>query len=334
MSWSGGQKIGMKIVELKYRTTKIIKPVAPYNFDATVFKPSHYPDPTGIYEKGKFWFAMRFENKIYGIKLVNQGTIQKPRVQINIFSKGNLAGSQLEQIIHELDYRFEFYKDISEFYRKFKKDKVLSPFLKKWYGMHGSCALSLYDLLMIGIFLQNTIIRRSAQMTKIMLEKYGAKVRFDRKEIFAFWRPEEMMKVPERELRNLKIGYRAKLFIKLSESFVREKFDEIELRKLPLEQVQKRLLRLYGVGPETARILLVEPLHHYEIFEHIAPWQQKIYSRLLFNKKLVPAHRIIRYIQRKWGKWAALAASYIWEDIFWQRAQGRKIKWLEKEIRL
>ena len=171
-------------------------------------------------------------------------------------------------------------------------------------------------------------------MTKDMLEKYGIKVKFDDREIYYFWKPEKMMNVSEQELRDLKVGYRAKLFVKLSKTFVEEKINEAELRKLPVEEARQRLLTLYGVGPETARILLVEALHHYDIFNHVAPWQQKIYSRLLFNRKLVPTDRIIKYIKNRWGKWANLAASYIWEDIFWQRKQGKKINWLEKEIRL
>ena len=93
-------------------------------------------------------------------------------------------------------------------------------------------------------------------------------------------------------------------------------------------------MKLYGVGPETARILLQEALHHYDIFEHVAPWQQKIYSRLLFNKELVPTERIIKYIKTNWKERASLAAHYIWEDIFWQRKHGKNIEWLEKEIRL
>jgi len=277
---------------------------------------------------------MRLGNKIYGIKMENKGMTDKPRVKISIFSKSKLSKNELENIIEELNFRFEFNRDILEFFRRFKNDKILSPFLKRWYGMHGSCSQSLYGLLMIGIFLQNTIIKRSVQMTKDMLEKYGVKVKFDGKEVYEFWKLEEMAKVPEEELRKLKVGYRAKLFIKSSQTFVKEKIDENELRQLPLEDAKEKLLKLYGVGPETARILLTEALHYYDIFDHVAPWQQKIYSRLLFNKKLVSTNKIINYVKEKWDKWAHLAANYIWEDIFWQRKQGKKIDWLEKEIRL
>lgn len=323
-----------KTLKLDKKVSVEIKLKAPFNFDATVFKPSYYPNPLKIYETGKYWFAMRLGNKIYGIKMENKGTTNKPKVRISIFSKSKLSKNELKNIIDELNFRFEFTRDISEFFRRFKNDKALSPFLKRWYGMHGSCSQSLYGLLMIGIFLQNTVIKRSVQMTKDMLDKYGVKVKFDGKEVYEFWKPEEMAEVLEGELRKLKVGYRAKLFIKSSQTFVKEKIDENELRQLSLEKAKEKLLKLYGVGPETARILLTEALHHCDIFEHVAPWQQKIYSRLLFNKKLVPSNKIIKYIKEKWGGWANLAASYIWEDIFWQRKQGKKIPWLEKEIRL
>lgn len=322
------------MINLTNKTSVTIKPIPPYNFDPTVFKPSHYPDPLKVYEPDKYWFVLRLANKVYGIKLINKGTVNRPKVQVLIFSKTKLPGKEIKDIIDEVSYRFEFKRDISEFFKKFKNDKILSPFLKRWYGVHGSCAQDLYGLLMIAIFLQNTIVRRSVQMTKDMLEKYGIKVKFNNKEVYYFWKPEEMMKKSEKELRKLKVGYRAKLFIKLSKSFVKEKISEQELRQLPAEQIRERLIKLYGIGPETARILLVEVFHYYDIFDHIAPWQQKIYSRLLFNKKLVLADKIIKYVNNKWDKWAYLAVSYIWEDIFWQRKQGRKIGWLEKEIRL
>lgn len=322
-----------KVIILKNKTSITIKPIPPYDFDSTVFKPSHYPDPLKVYEPGKYWFVLRWGNGVYGIKLVNKGTVTKPKVQVIIFSKRKLSKEEIKSIVNEVGYRFEFQRDVSEFFKKFKKDRVLSPFLKRWHGMHKSCPQNLYGLLMIGVFLQNTIVKRSIQMTKDMLEKYGLKVKFNGKKVYEFWKPEEIAKVPEKDLRKLKVGYRAKIFIKLSRSFIKEKIDEFELRQLPAEEAKKKLIKLYGVGPETARILLVEALHHYEIFDHVAPWQQKIYSRLLFRNKLVPTNKIINYVKEKWGQWANLAASYIFEDIFWQRKQGKKIEWLEKEIR-
>ena len=59
----------IKNLTLRDKKSLIIEPKAPYNFDATVFKPSHYPDSLKIYKTGRYWFALRLNNKIYGIKL-------------------------------------------------------------------------------------------------------------------------------------------------------------------------------------------------------------------------------------------------------------------------
>lgn len=324
----------MTTISLKHKTLFVLKPLPPYNFDPTVFKPSYYPDPLSIYEPKKYWFATRFGNRIYGVKMENKGSTNKPRVLLSIFSRSKLSKNEFRGLLDELNFRFEFNRDISGFFEKFKNDRILSPFLQRWYGMHKSCSQNLYGSLMIGIFLQNTIVKRSVQMTKDMLEKYGIKVKFNSKEVYEFWKPEEVAVASENDLRKLKVGYRAKIFIKLSQSFIKEKIDELGLRQLPVEEAKKKLIKLYGVGPETARILLVEALHHHDVFDHVAPWQQKIYSRLFFKKKLISTDKIINYVKKKWGEWADLAAHYIWEDIFWQRKQGKKIDWLEKEIRL
>ena len=175
-----------KIINLKNRASFFVKPVSPYDFDSTVFKPSHYPDHLKFYEPGRYWFVLRLGNRVYGIKLVSKGTIRSPKVQVIIFSRTKLSKKELKEVIDEVSYRFEFQKDISGFFKKFKNDKILSSFLKKWYGMHGSCAQDLYGLLMIGIFLQNTVIKRSIQMTDVMLKKYGIKVKFDGKELYYF----------------------------------------------------------------------------------------------------------------------------------------------------
>src|SRR3989344_1980213 len=105
----------MRRVELKHKTSIEVRPKEPYNFDATVFKPSHYPDPLKIYETGKYWFTMRFENKIYGIKMESVGTTGKPKIKITIFSGSKITTEESKKVTDELDFRFEFSRDISGF---------------------------------------------------------------------------------------------------------------------------------------------------------------------------------------------------------------------------
>jgi 3-methyladenine DNA glycosylase/8-oxoguanine DNA glycosylase len=131
----------------------------------------------------------------------------------------------------------------------------------------------------------------------------------------------------------LRIGYRSKALKRFSSQFSLGEFDERALRALDDTALRRCLLRIYGVGPETVRILLTEAFHRHDTFHHIAPWQQKIYSQLFYGEPLVAADTIIEDINRAYGRWASLAIHYIWEDIFWRRRHTH-VDWLEKEIRL
>ena len=212
-------------------------------------------------------------------------------------------------------------------------DKRFAPLFKKWVGMRVSSANDLYELMIISVFLQNATIRRTVQMTNTMLDNFGTRVIFDNKEISAMWLPKELEKVSEDQLRGLKLGYRAKYIKRLSDDFCNGVVDEGSIRKLDSREAKEELMKLYGVGPETVRILLFEVLHDYGTFDHIAPWQQKIYSMLFYNKQLVPVTKISEDIKKTYGKYSMLAVHYIWEDVFWRR-KAEHIDWLEKEIRL
>lgn len=323
----------MKAKLLKIRKDLVVFPSSPFHFDGTFYKPSHFPDKLDDWEPGKYWQTIRINKRIFGLKIENQSGTRKPKIKISVFYDKNISQGELEKIKQEIIWRFDLNADLQEFNKLAKSDERFYPIFKRWLGMRSSSAHNLYELLIIAVLLQNATVRRTVQMMNALLYNYGAKMKFDGKEFFAIWLPEKLKSVSEQNLRDLKIGYRAKFIKRLSQDFTENKIDEQVLRTLDQESAQKELMKLYGVGPETARILLFEACHKYNTFKHIAPWQQKIYSRLFYKKSLVPVNRIINDIKKRYGNYSMLAVHYIWEDVFWRR-KNEKIEWLEKEIRL
>lgn len=322
-----------KTIELAIKTSTKIYPKAPFNFDATVYKPSHFPSPDNAWKEGTYWHTMNFQDTIYGVRMENLGEIDGPEVRLTLYSESSMKNNQLARVAEEIEWRYDMDSGISEFLKELKSDEILSPVLQSWRGMRVSCQYSLYELLIITIVLQNATVRRSVQMTKALLQKYGTLVNFDGKRLYAFWRPETLSETTEEDLRKLKVGYRARFLKKISDAFVRKEVNEFKLRTLEKEEAKKELLKLYGIGPASVGILLFESLHHYDAFDYISPWEQKIYSKLLFGKDLVSAEDILTELDKRWGRWKMLAAHYLFEDLFWKR-RTQKIPWLEDMIRL
>jgi 3-methyladenine DNA glycosylase/8-oxoguanine DNA glycosylase len=320
-------------VKLKKQTIIYICPTVPFNFQGTFFKPSHFSSKLVQYDKGKLYQGIRVGDKVFGLVISDSSEPKKPRIKIDVYAASSIQNEIKEEITSELIARYDLKSEISEFIKKFKSDDLLAGSIKRWKGMRPSTAYSLYDFLMVTIVLQNATVARSIQMMDNLLKKFGKKLIFAGKEIFIIWKPKDMQGVSEEELRELKVGYRSKTIKRISESFT---FGEIDEKKLRLmankDDIKKDLLELYGVGPQSVSYILFEAFHFYDALDHLSPWEQKIYSRLIFGKKTVLAERIVKTSRKRWGKWCMLAMHYLFEDLFWRR-QKEKIPWLEEEIR-
>jgi len=223
-------------IELQNKTTMELQPIPPYNFDGNFHKPSHFPSSDNIWEKGKHWITMIWDGQELGLKFENIGTISRPKIGVNIYSRKTLSKKFIGSLLPEIRWRFNFDLDISEFCEKFKDDRVLGSIIKKWKGMKPIAANSLYEALVIYIVLQNATVKRSVQMLENLFRKFGKKVKFDNQVLSTFWQPKQIPKSTEQTLRDLKMGYRAKFLMKISQQFANGEIDEFALRKMSKDE--------------------------------------------------------------------------------------------------
>lgn len=315
-------------------------PHPPFNFEATVHKPSHFPAPVEAYEPalstgrpGHFWQTLLWGGQPLGLRLVEAGRLEAPAVELTLFAQSPLPNATYATLMRELRWRFDLDADLSEFEKICGPDTLLAPVLERWRGMRIKTGGSLYEMLVIYVLLQNATVRRSVQMMSSLLECYGTPVAFDGRELYGFWPAEALAAAPEEDLRALKLGYRARFLRRLSQDFASGTVDEGVLRGLDKEAARRELLKLYGIGPASVWYLLFEVFHHYDALDYVSPWEQRIYSRLFFDEDLVPPERILDDAKRRWGPWRMLAAHYLFEDLFWRR-RNEPVQWLEELIRL
>lgn len=326
----------MRSIKLNVQEIIEIKPTSPFAFDSTFYKPAHFPSNDTRWESGKRWQTMLWNNENLGLIYKNVGMLKKPKIIVVVFSNKKLSSGFLENLKKEIIWRFNLNSDLADFYKQVSKDPLLKPIVKKFKGLRPMHYGSLYEYLIIDIVLQNTVVRRSVSMLQSLFEKYGTLLKYDNQKFWCFWEPKVLADADEQELRNLKVGYRAKSLIRVSQPFARGEIDELELRNKSKEEQEKVLISLYGIGPASVGYIMFDVFHHFDYLRNISPWEQKIYNKIFFNKDyekdLMPVDKMLKYFE-KWGKWKTLAVNYIWEDIWWQR-KNKHIPWLEKLIRL
>jgi len=307
--------------------------MAPFNFDATVFKPSYFPSSDVTFEPGRFWSTMRLGPHVFGVKLENHGDTDAPALDLCIFSVVPPDPAAAGAVADEVRWRFDLDADLTGFSTLAAGDPLLGPAVERRRGMRLNAFQSLYEFLVITVVLQNATVRRSVQMMENLFSGFGGRAAFDGRELSCFWEPARLAAAPEEELRALKVGYRAKTLLRQAAAFRGGGLDERELRCLGKDELEGRLLKVFGVGPASVGYLLFAVFHHYDAFDTVPPWEQKIYSQLLFEADLVPAATILAEVRRRWGPWRMLAAHYVFEDLFGRHRQ-EPIPWLGKLLRL
>ena len=172
-------------------------------------------------------------------------------------------------------------------------------------------------------------------MLQALFQRYGTRLQFDGRDLYSFWNPAALAGTAEEELRALKVGYRARSLLHVSEAISRGDIDEAALRHATSDEQRAALLSLYGIGPASVGYILVDVFHAFDELGHISPWEQRIYSRLLTGGSAGEPLPVSVLLERaaRWSPWRALAVHYLWEDLFW-RHKTEGVEWLAPLIRL
>ncbi|PJA41260.1 hypothetical protein CO178_00620 [candidate division WWE3 bacterium CG_4_9_14_3_um_filter_34_6] len=322
--------------KLNVKQELIITPSLPFHLDSTFFKPAHFSSTDTKWEDNKRWQSMLWGGIRLGLIFENIESATKPQVLVSIYSENTLSNDYISRLKQELIWRYNLSLELDEFYKDISKESLLKEPIQKFKGLRPMHPGSLYEYLIIAIVLQNATVKRSINMMQVLFENYGTLIEFDNQKFWSFWEPKILAKANEQDLRNLKVGYRAKSLIKVSEPFASGDLDELILRNQTQDEQAKTLLSLYGIGPASVGYIMFDVFHHWDYLKHISPWEQKIYTKIFFDKdyekSLVSVEKMIKFFN-KWGKWKGLAVHYVWEDIWWKR-QNQHIPWLEKLIRM
>lgn len=320
--------------ELREIVSIEIIPPAPFDFNLTVNKCSHFPTKDCKFIEDKYYFTTVYEDKAIIVKLTNIGTVKIPSILLSVYSYENISDNICKKIISEIQWRFGLNEDLKDFYHKYSSDSILGPIIKRNMGMRVKTQQSLYEFIIVSFVLQNATVRRSVQMMDNLLERYGTKTKIDNIELYLPWKVSDLNNVTEDELKELKVGYRAKSILRATEVGNSSYFREETLRRLPYDELRERILSIYGIGPASAGYILFEVFRRYDALEFISPWELKIYNKILFqDDHSRTSDEIIKFARERWDRWCMLALHYIFEDLFTQHKQC-KIQWLDDFIKL
>ena len=294
-----------------------IRPIPPYSFELTVRKPAGWPlfSPLEISEGGITWTATHLEGELVGIKLSSKGSVDRPLLNAEVFTKKPVPESVRKRMIEMTTHELGADEDLSEFYAMARQDPFLKHAVDDLRGMHNTMTSTIFPDAVLAILLQMTGTKRFEQMMNCMLAKYGDKAEFDGHRIATWPTPEKLARTPASETKKTcNLGYRGDHIYKLSNKIAADGFPSMEeLEKLSPVEVKEMLLELPGIGDYSADI--INPHGGFPI----DVWSGDIFGMLFFGKE--PEHvkkeldRVKQEGIRRWGKWSWHAFFYVVQDL-------------------
>jgi N-glycosylase/DNA lyase len=210
------------------------------------------------------------------------------------------------------------------------KDKIVKKASKYYPGLRVTRQDPFQCCISFIISANSNISNIRMRLQKLCI-KFGAKVRFQKREFFLFPRPKILAKATLQDLQECKLGYRTKYVLDASRIIASGEIDFDELKMVEYKKCRELLLKLPGVGGKVADCIMLFSLEKLEAFP-LDTWIMKILQKYYsgnfgLDKKNISKNRyenIHQDVLNHFGKYAGYSQQFLYKM---ERDLNKK-KWL------
>ena len=208
-----------------------------------------------------------------------------------------------KDVSKEMLYHFWAEYDVLDFYSRFASDKYLSKTIKSLQGLRVMRNLDFNWGVCEAICTQNSAIRQIRNMEKNLRKFYGDGHTINLK---------KLAEAREGEIKErCKVGYRAKYLINLAKLLQKSNIEYASLKEIETPEARKVLLKIKGVGPKVADIILLYTIGKPDAFP-MDIWLKRALIREYFNnRKKVSLQKLRDFALNHFGEHAGIAHLYM-----------------------
>lgn len=304
-------------MRLPHRFSYQVKPVSPYSFRLTVRKPAGWSlfTPFETYENEILWTALHLNDELAGVKLRSLGDTHRPLLKVDVFTRRHAPATVREMTMERLNDLLGVNDDLTRFYTFARNDPILKHVIGDLCGMHDTFSSSLFARATLAILLQMTSIKRSNQMMNSVIIKYGQTAEFDGKRIRVWPTHTRISRLkPVQLAKTCKVGYRAKLLVKLARAITKNRGPTLsDLKSLPREEAKRVLMELPGIGGYSSDIINRAGGFPIDV------WSATVFGKLFYGKEPENSREAVDMVKtegiRRWGEWSWMAFFYVVQDL-------------------
>src|SRR5438270_1207318 len=149
------------------------------------------------------------------------------------------------------------------------------------------------------------------QISLALRKRFGEQREIGDRVVYTFPSPQRLTKASEKELRNCKLGYRAKNLRATAQMVSSDEADLEAWSALADAELQKQLCTLPGVGPKIANCVMLFAYERLRAFP-IDVWIERVLRQQYFpSRKKVTAQRLREFSETYFGEHGGYAQQYL-----------------------
>ena len=261
-------------------------------------------DPVHIFECGQcFRWNKEEDNSFTGVAF--------ERV-LNVKSEDDkiiLSNTNLEDFNNIWYNYFDLERDYGEMKEELSEDEILKEAVKFGSGIR-ILKQEPFETLISFIISANNAIPRIKSSIESLSKRYGKYIgEYNGKDYYAFPTAEALSKVDVEELKETKIGFRAKYVSSAAKRVYNGEADLNDIKTLDTDEAREKLMEFQGVGPKVSDCILLFAMEKYDAFP-IDVWVKRI-MEYFYLKEDTSMKKIQRYGEEKFKDLAGFAQQYL-----------------------
>ncbi len=200
--------------------------------------------------------------------------------------------------------------NLQEIFSPLRKDPVLEPALKEFWGLR-ILRQDPWECLGSYIFSSFNNVKRITSLVENLSIRFGNRVGSNGTLRYTFPTAERLAPLSPRDLYPIRPGFRDKYLLETAKQVAEGKCDLKKLDAMETAEAKEALLALPGVGEKVAECILLFAYGKKDAFP-IDVWVERALRRFYFRNRRRTLRNMQRFARRRFGKAAGYAQEYLY----------------------
>jgi DNA-3-methyladenine glycosylase II len=297
---------------MTFTETVQLQALAPFNFDLSAQIFSSGDTEIRSYANGEFHQVLRLDDDLVLVKLTSKGTIQQPRIAVELTSNNPLTSQDKQTAEKTIRFIFDLDFNLCSFYKDVENDSAMHQIAQQLYGLKNPTTQTVFESLVDSIVEQQISIKVAHTIEQRLTKKFGETLTIDDNTYFAYPTPQNIAAASISEIQQVGLSMRKAEYIHGAAQLIVD--GKLDLERLKNngnpEQIIAELDEIKGIGVWTAELTMLRGMQRLDALPADDIGIRRVISTYYCGGKPIKTAEA-REIAKAWGRWKGLAAYYL-----------------------